>query len=1020
MLSLGTVNARANRLAHELLGACGTRPEEPVAVLLDRSGWAVSSALAVLKAGACYFPLSPEFPDERIALLLRDSGCRTVVAQPRLHERLRALDPSLTLVDPAAATGDGADPAPRARPAGAATLLYTSGSTGSPKGVLVEHRSLTNLLAALEPMLYAPLGGRTREALSAPFVFDAALQQMLSCLANGSTLFVVDEDTRRDPHAFIDYLVRHDVQTINVVASFLGALVDAGLPHRAPASLRHVVTGGEAVPAATIRRLFGHPAAAAVAVFSMYGPTEACVDTTCCRVDAATPIEWAHVPLGEPLQNVWVDVRDERLAPCEAGTVGEVCIGGAGLARGYLRERPGARAAFVEAPDAPGGRLYRTGDLGRVQADGTLEFVGRADDQVKVRGHRVELGEVEHALAAHEGVREVAVVAVDAGAAGKELVACAAAAPDAVTAASLRARAAERLPPWSVPTRYIVADTLPHTHNGKLDRAELARMAVHAAVPVSSGAGSGGRTPLERELASIVAGVLGTGGVGRDDDFFALGCHSLAAMQVVNRVIDRWGVTLPLRSVFEHPSVAALAAALEPLVAGGEDGVAREPIAAVPAADDYPLSRAQERLWAVAQDDAANAAYSVPVVMAQGPLDRAALEFALSTVAGRHEALRTAFRAAEGEPRQAIAERVDVPLEWCDVSGEPDPERAARAVVRRDMDAPFDLTAAPLARAKVIELDRARTWFVLTMHHLVCDGWSIGILSRELNEAYRARLGGHEPDLPALPVRYVDYAQWDRARDVTAAMDHWRDRLQGVAPWLELPTDFARDPAAHDFRGATVERDLEPGLAGALRRVAAARRTTLASVMLSLYAWLLHRLTRHDDLCVGMGVAGRSHPDIEGVVGFFVNVLPIRLRLAPDLELDALLEQVDGTLRAALDAQDTPLDAIVRELALPRRPGVQPLVNVMFAYQSFADVAGAVPPPAGTDGATGLALDQSRLVDVPLATSKFDLTLYVYERSGGLRVAFEYDDRLFRAETIERYLATLERLAGLVAAERPA
>jgi amino acid adenylation domain-containing protein len=1022
-VTLGEVNARANRLAHHLRELCDVARDEPVAVLCERSGWFVSSVIGVLKGGACHFPLSPSLPDERIALLLRDSGCRTAVVQQRWRDRLRACGgEALMLVDPERARGSACDPQPMARPQDAAALLYTSGSTGRPKGVVIEHHSLANLLVALQPMLYAPLGGRTREALSAPVVFDAALQQLLSCLANGSTLFVMDEEMGRDPHAFLAYVRRHRIEAINVVASFLGALVEAGIGESPPPSLRHIVTGGEPVSAATIRRLFAHPSAAAIKLFSMYGPTEACVEATCCVIDHTTPVEWPHVPLGTPLANVGVDVRDESLALCRLGEVGEICISGAGVARGYLHAPARARASFTAAPDIACGRLYRTGDRGRVSVDGTLEFVGRVDDQVKVRGHRVELVEVERTIAENPLVREVGVIAIAAPFGGSDLLACVAAPAGSVTVAELRAFAAQRLPPASVPVRWALVATLPHLDNGKLDRQSLALMADVASPSAAFRAQEAHaqeaelRGPLECAMAAIFEEVLGVARVGRDDDFLALGGHSLTAVQVVNRIGATWGVVLPVRLVLERLSVAALARELKPLLNGASYASIPAGIPRIPSAEHYSLSRGQERLWAVQQLAEAGAAYNVPVAMEHGRLDRTAVAAALATVAARHDSLRTAFRVIEGKPRQVIAERIAIPLDWLDVSGARDSESAAREEVVRDTQRPFQLEEAPLARATIIDLGEGRSWFVLVLNHLVCDGWSIGILSRELNAACRVALEGGRPALEPLPLRYVDYAAWDRARDVSAATRARAAELHAVAPWLELPTDFPRDHAASGFHGATHSRMLERGLADRLRHLADARRTTLAPLLLAVFVWLLHRVSRDEDLCIGMGVAARPHRDLESVVGFFVDVVPVRLRVSPELGLDALVQEAEVALWAALEARHVPLEALIRELALPRRDGIQPLVNVMFAYQSFADLGGTGVQAGDADRA-GLTMEQARLIDVPAPTSKFDLTLYVHDLGGELRLAFEYDASLFRSETIDRHMTSLTRLAQQLAAE---
>ncbi|WP_330342458.1 amino acid adenylation domain-containing protein [Streptomyces sp. NBC_00557] len=1022
------LHARADRLARALRRA-GARPEEPVAVLTARSEWTVSSLLGVLSAGAAFLPLTTEYPPERLRLLLADSGCRLVVADEAGRRAVPGLgdggagEPTVLAPDQPDLPGPGVEPDPG--PGDLAALLYTSGSTGTPKGVLIEHGSLAGLVTGLQPLLYAPLGGRTVEALSAPFVFDAALQQTLSCLVNGGTLVVLDEHDRRDPHRFLELVRRHRVGLINVVAPFLAALVDAGLGRGAPSALRHIVTGGQAVPSAVVRRLLDGPAGGSLTVWSMYGPTETTVDATCLRVDRDTPLDGTTLGLGTPLPGVAVDVRDDQLRVLPPGRSGEICIGGTGLARGYLHPEQEGGARFVT--DGPAGpRLYRTGDLGRLSETGQLEFLGRVDDQVKVRGHRVEPGEIGNVLVSCPGVTEAAVVAVPDGFGDRDLVAFYTAA-GGVDEEALRRHARSHLPPWMVPSRFLRRTALPHTPNGKVDRAALAEQARAAAgaaeaPPCDPDARTAPGAVDEAELAALFGAVLGRPGLDPDEDFFAVGGHSLKAMRLTNRIAARWGVTVPLRTVHDHPTPRALARALADLA----PSVGTGPGAHLPRAqdaEDYPLSYAQQRLWTLHQLGG-SLAYNVPVVMDQGDLDRAALQEALAMVAGRHDSLRTCFTVRDGEPRQIVHDRIALPLRTVDVSDAPDPVQAAEEIVRAEAATPFDLAAAPLARVVVVRLAPRRCWLVLTAHHIVCDGWSIVVLSRELNEAYRAARRGQPAELPELPVRYRDFAVWDRSRDIAARAPAWRARLGGVAPHLPLPADGHLD-TDEAFRGGTRAGVLDKELSARLRALAARSERTPAAVFLALFGWLLHRLTSLQDICIGMGSAARIHPDLEHLVGFFVNVLPIRLFPRPDMDFDAFADQASAALTAALEQQDCPIDVVVKDLNPRRTAGTQPLANVMFAYQNFADVFGPAPagPPPGdsSDGkADGLFLDQSRLVDVPLDTAKFDLTLYVYDTADEFRVAFEYDGRLFRPATVDRYLAALERLARAVTMEVPA
>lgn len=1012
-VSHGELHARADRLAAALLDV-GLSRGEPVAVLTERGEWSISTMLGVMTGGCAHLPLTTEYPPERIRLLLAESDCRVVVADAVGRAAVPGLgeDDEITVLDPDQPDAPGPEALPG--PGDLAALLFTSGSTGTPKGVLIEHGGLANLVDGLQPMLYEPLGGWAVEALSTPLVFDAALQQTMSCLVNGGALLVLTDADRRDPHRFLELVQRHRVGLINVVTPLLGALVDAGLGERDDLALRHVVTGGQAVPTGVLRRLLSRPAGRDLVVWSMYGPTETTVDATCLRVDRDTPLPGSTLGLGPALPGVTVDVRGADLVPVAAGEPGEICIGGAGLARGYLHpDRPGA-AGFTESS---GERIYRTGDLGRVSEHG-LQFLGRLDDQYKVRGYRVEPGEIGNALMSCPGVPEAAVVAVPDGAGDTDLVAFHTA-PDSVPEQDIRAHAAEQLPPWMVPSRFLRRAELPHTPNGKVDRAALTAEAAAlvsdvddpvAALPAPTGEADA------TELAALFDAVLGTTGLSRDADFFASGGHSLKAMRLVNAISARWRRAVPLGTIYANPNPRDLARAIAELdrTAVGPAGLPRAAEAA-----DYPLSYAQQRLWTLHQLGG-SLAYNVPIVMEQGELDEAALKQALSAVVERHESLRTSFAVRGGEVRQVVHADREIPLRTVDLTGSAEPQEAAEAVVREDSETPFDLADAPLGRAALIRLPQRRSWLVLTLHHIICDGWSIVVLSRELNEAYRAARRGTAPDLPELPARYRDFAVWDRGRDLSARAPAWRERLAGVPDHLPLPVDSPSSDGQEVFRGGTRGLTFDDELSARLRRLAADAECTPAAVFLGLFGWLLHRLTALEDICIGMGTAARIHPDIERLVGFFVNVLPIRLFPGPDMDFPELVSHTAAALTAALEQQDCPIDVLVQDLNPQRTAGTQPLTNVMFAYQNFADVFGGAEAPAAqprSDVADELFLDQSRLVEIPLDTAKFDLTLYVHDTSAEFRVEFEYDGRLFRPATVDRYLAALERLARAVTSE---
>ncbi len=951
-LTYGELAARAGRLAC-LLAGLGVGPEQVVGICVEPSFDLVVGLLGILKAGGAYLPLDPSHPRDRLAQVLADSAARVVLADGQAVERLQGLGGLVLLASPAwlAVAGPGlgseggpgraerglpppAPPAPPApRPDNAAYVLYTSGSTGAPKGVVAVHRAVVNRLRF---QVAADLAPGARVLQRARLAFDVSVIELFAPLWMGGTV-VLAEAARRQEAGYLARLIEvEQVTNANAPPALLPALL-AEKALRRCRSLRRVVTGGERVPA-DLLPLFDERTAPPALLVSRYGPTEATVSVTEWSGRAAA-CTGPTVPLGWPIAGarLYVLGRDHREMP--PGAPGELCIAGLCLARGYLGRPDLTAAAFVPDPFAgaggeAGGRLYRTGDLARWRADGVIEFLGRIDRQVKIRGFRLELGEVEAVLARHPEVGEVAVVDSDEPvtggkrlvayvvrrvAAGQESAGSPHAGPASVgatpgppgpTAApldprQLRAFVAAQLPPYMVPAAYVTLERLPLTANGKLDRRALPAPSESAGLGAVRGMGGmggmgarrGPRTPAERLLAGFWTELLGVRQVGADDDFFELGGHSLLATQLVSRVRGELGVELPLRRVFEHPTLSDLAQELSTLLAGLAElaeAAAMPPILVVPRDRELPLSFAQERLWFLEQLRPGTPTYNITSTLRlQGALDRAALAAALAGVVRRHETLRTTFAVRGGRPVVRIAAAVDRALPLVDLSRLPLARRARAATGLADQDAatPFDLAARPPVRARLLWLgcgaaaaepaEPAEHWLLLAVHHIAADGWSVGVLLGELTELYGAALARRPARLPELAVQYADFACWQRdwlQGDVLRRrLDYWRERLRGAPPLTSPPADRPR-PALQRWAGEVRPVRFDSALAGELRAAARAQKVTLFMLLAAALDLVLLRQLGRPDLVLGTPIAGRTRTELEGLIGLFLNSLALRVQ----------------------------------------------------------------------------------------------------------------------------------------------
>jgi amino acid adenylation domain-containing protein len=1009
-LTYARLDARSSQLARYLRGR-GVGPEVRVGLCLDRGLEMVVAILGVLKAGAAYVPLDPAYPAERLGYILGDSGVEVVVTHSALLGQLPQHAAEVVLVDGhrnEIAREAEENPGVEVDPGALAYMIYTSGSTGSPKGAMLTHASVLSLFRATD--VWFGFDECDVWTLFHSFAFDFSVWELWGALLYGGRVVVVPFLTSRSPEQFRALLKREGVTVLNQTPSAFQQLVHVEEREPEPLErLRLVVFGGEALKPESLRPWLDRYGPEWPRLVNMYGITETCVHVTYRPVRGG---DLRGVAVGSPIGRAIADLRlyvlDAAMNPVPVGVPGELYVGGEGLARGYWRRPALTAERFVPDPYplTLGARLYRTGDRARWKADGDLEYLGRLDHQVKVRGFRVEPGEIEAALLAQPGVT-AAVVVVRGEGADAALVAYLATPGEAPPPSALRDALRRRLPDYMVPAAFVALDRIPLTANGKTDLGALP-------APDVGGAGAAREfvapaTEVEEALSAIWCEVLGMKRVGAHDDFFELGGHSLRATQVMARIEALFETPVPLRVLFEGPTVAELAARVEEL-RGGERPQ-RLPVALAGRNGPLPLSFAQERLWFLQRMQPGSTSYNHPIALRlRGPLDRAALERALGEIVRRHEVLRTAFHEVDGAPVQVIAPFLGFALPADELSGMGDAEREAEVRLRAaaDADGPFDLAAGPLFRARLLRLGEEENVLLLCMHHVVTDGWSTGVLFRELSALYGAYREGRESPLAEPAMQYADFAVWQREQLRGEALEgqlaYWRERLAGAPALLELPLDRPR-PLVQSSRGAQERLELPAELLERLRELGRREGATLYMTLLGAFQVLLGRYAGSEDVVVGSPIAGRTRAETEELIGFFVNTLVLRVDLSGEPTFRDVLRRVRAVTLGAYEHQELPFERLVEELQPERSLGHSPLFQVMFALGDAAAVPGALP---------GLAVEP---LESEAATTKFDLNLVLTETSGGLRATLGYGTDLFERGTALRMLGHLERVLAQVAAD---
>ncbi|MFK4214151.1 amino acid adenylation domain-containing protein, partial [Streptomyces sp. NPDC030920] len=1008
------LNACADRLAEALTGY-GVGPETLVAVCMQRSTELVATFLAAAKAGAAFVPLDLRSPVSRMAAILSDAQAHLLLADPGLreHDIVRTAEEQGTRVvyidadtfaEPGTAEAIAVRPA-RVLPDQAAYIMYTSGSTGTPKGIVTTHADVTALLRDSR----WNVGPADRVLFHAPHAFDASTYELWAPLVHGGSVSIAPE-VKLDSAALHHLITETRVTHIHVTAGLFRVISEEH--PEIFTDVTEVLTGGDVVPPTAVTRLL--VALPHLTVRHLYGPTE----TTLCATQHLVTAEadLGHtLPIGSPMDDTRVYVLDSALRPAPVGVPGELYIAGTGLARGYLN-RPGLTAErFVACPfGTQGERMYRTGDLARWRADGTLDYLGRTDDQVKIRGFRIELGEIEAALLDRPGIAQATAIVREDIPGDKRLIAYVvpaegtAAATDTVDTSGIRADLAAVLPDYMVPSAILVLDTLPLTVNGKLDRRALPAPDHTTALEASYRAP---RTPDEQLMCEAFADILGLPQVGIDDNFFDLGGHSLLATRLVSRVRSTLQVELPLRVIFESPTVAALA----PRLSKADQAVPALVATARP--DVVPLSLEQRRMWFLSELEGTNASYNIPLTLRlDGPLDRSALESALRDVVERHEVLGTVFPAPGGEPRQHVL----TPSEYhCDLAVVETAEADLGAALAETASRPFDLSTEIPIRASLFAVGPDEHVLLVVIHHIAGDGWSMRPLAQDLSAAYAMRRLGRAPDWAPLPVQYTDYTMWQRellgADDdpesvVSRQLSYWQKTLDGAPQQLDLPTDRPR-PTALTHRGGVVELAIPAELHEDLARLARAEGVTMFMVLQAALATLLSRLGAGTDIPLGTAVAGRTDSAMESMVGFFVNTLVLRTDLSGSPTFSDLVHRVREAGLEAFAHQDVPFERLVESLAPARSLTHHPLFQVMLVLQNNESAA--------------LDLPGLRVSGMPVSSrpAKFDLDFTFEEcftaerRPAGLLGRIVYAHDLFDQRTVEEFGSRLHRVLVAMATD---
>ncbi|MGK7931603.1 MAG: amino acid adenylation domain-containing protein, partial [Microcystaceae cyanobacterium] len=1077
------------------------KPDSLVGICIERSLEMIVGLLGILKAGGAYVPIDPNYPRERIEYMLEDSGVSVLLTQERLIEALPETEGNVISLDDWELMGNESESnvSSGVSAENLAYVIYTSGSTGKPKGVMIPHRGVTRLL--MKPNYIELSAEKTLLHLS-PIAFDASTFEIWGALLYGGKCVIFAE---KIPTATTlkQAIEKHNINTLWLTAALFNSIIDE-LPDTL-SEIEQLLTGGEALSVPHISKAL--QVLPLTQLIDGYGPTESTTFTCCYPIPPSLESNIPSIPIGKPITSTQTYILDSNLNPVPIGVIGELHIGGEGLARGYLNKSDLTAEKFINNPFDPTqkNKFYKTGDLCRYLPDGNIEYIGRIDHQVKIRGFRIELGEIESLLSSHPDIRENVVIAKeDQG--NKRLIAYIVSnlIPDRLhylkpcqlqingkthqvqsedlsiggikltkvphpldinqpitltiqlpnqeqptelagkitwyrdnyagieweitpdqqqtlensyeslkedlaiiptlqrsLSQSLRDYLKAKLPEYMIPSAFVLLENLPLTPNGKIDRKALptpdfSNTNQDSFIPPV--------TPSQQILASIWQSTLKIEQISLNDNFFELGGHSLLATQVISRIRETFSLDLPIRTLFEHPTLEQLSQQIET-----SQQTEISPILPVSREENLPLSYAQQRLWFLDQLEGENATYNIPAaIQLTGKLNIQALENSLNDIVKRHESLRTRFTTLEGEAVQIIDSERIVNLEIINLETleETQKQQQKQTLINQEASLPFNLANDPLIRSKLIQIDNDNYILLITMHHIISDGWSMGIFVQELSQLYIGYVQGKEIQLDPLPIQYPDFAAWQKeylsGENLNKQINYWQEKLYGLPPLLELPTDHPRPPI-QTFKGSHISFNLNKELSEKLTQLSQQQGVTLFMTLLSGFSILLSRYSRQEDLAIGTPIANRNRREIEALIGFFINTLVMRINLEENPAVTELLKQVRSSSLEAYNNQDIPFEKLVEEINPERNMSHSPLFQVMFVLQNA---------PMGELSLPELSLSP---VEMEYNIAKFDLTLSMEETEAGLRGDWEYNTDLFERETIERMIRHYEvLLEGIV------
>ncbi len=998
------LNEQANQLAHFLIEQ-GVRPDDLIALYSERQPHLIVAILGILKAGAAYLPIDPVYPPERVAFMLKDSGTKMVLSQSSLKNNLQLNGQQLFLLDedwPKIAKQSTKNPQTSVTPQNLIYVIYTSGSTGQPKGTLITHYNVVRLFQATEHWYH--FNENDVWTLFHSYAFDFSVWEIWGALLYGGRLVIVPQLVSRAPEQFYRLLIDEHVTVLNQTPSAFKQLIRAEEQIAQPpfkTFLRYIIFGGEALELNSLRPWFERHGDQQPQLINMYGITETTVHVTYRPIRLQDLEEAKGSVIGEPIPDLQVYILDQYLQPVPIGIAGEIHVAGAGLARGYLNRPELTATKFVPHPFSsdPAARLYKSGDLARFLANGDIEYIGRIDTQIKIRGFRIELGEIESWLTKHPAIRSCLVTATKDHQ-GNHFIAAYLVPKEKqeLSSQQLREYLRQTLPEYMIPSAFVVLDEFPLTPNGKIDRRALPDPLTHRIDLQREYEPP--KTPTEEILANIFSEILNIEQVGSNDHFFELGGHSLLATQLTSRVRDSFGLELPLKVLFEHPVLSELAQAIDNLKLQ-QAGLEQPPLKPIKRDGDLPLSFAQQRLWFLYQMQPNDASYNIPAAFkVRGALKLDVLQAVFDEIARRHETLRTLFKTVDGRPKIEILKQSPIKIEHINLTNSSKDSLIENFIIE-EARTPFKLETGPLLRIKVLQQAPEEYVIILNMHHIISDGWSMGVLMNEVGSLYSAFSKGLPSPLPELEIQYVDFAAWQRkwlsGQTLEQQLNFWKEKLGHGSPPLQLPTDYPR-PNTLSFNGAHLHFKIESELAKRIKEFSQKQDLTLFMTLLGAFMILLHKYSHQQDISVGTPIANRNRSEIEKLIGFFVNTLVMRADLDVDQTVKAFLQQIKNYAMDAFAHQDLPFEKVVDAIQPERDVAHTPLFQVMFMLQNL---------PVGKQQLKDISIEP---LTVENGLSQFELTLALTESEQGFNGSLEYNTDLFKKQTMERLIGHYLRL----------